>query len=825
MIIRCLKGQVALTSTIFLLWALPLGVTLNAAQPLPPDHPRFQITEEQPSPVIVHVGAVDQNILALEIEAQRTQRTAVQPYEPLPGDRTKVNKQDGLVKSVELIRGGKSVAYLAGKDRKHVWFFEKLIGNPLDTHKADDSATYVLSLSGDSRGYTPKAVYRKSKPVDIVNPARVFPKRHYVYLELPFRLNKGQSYTLRTPGLRLNEREIAFSFNPLTTRSEAIHVNHIGFRPSDTVKHAYLSIWLGNGGSHTYNSNLRFTLLDHTTSTPVFNGMLNKAWPADRPENMKRKQNHSATDVTLIDFSGFSSPGTYRIYVENIGCSYPFSIGQTIWKKPFLTAMKGFYHQRSGIPLGAPYSIFSRPRPYHPDDGLKVYASAVTLMETRNGLNLLRESNNFEALNKHATDQIVDNAWGGYFDAADWDRRIQHLAASRCHLELMELFPEYFANLDLNIPESGDVIPDMLDEALFNIAFYHRLQTLEGGIRGGIEAAEHPVRGETSWLESLKVMAYEPGPWSSYIYANVAARAAYILRLFDTERANILERSALRAWSWAQANVGRFEKRYGKSSQWRKIIDERNLAALEFCRLTGDQRWHDLFIEDSVLTSSNLDSSTLYGRGQHHAAFLYARLPDSLGESRLKKAAEKVLLEDAATALAFAQENAWNLVSSNPPSAVGTAWFSTPDLIPLMRAHYLTSKPVFYAGIVRGVSFSLGANPMNITYTTGVGHAWPRNAMVLDSRRTARAVPEGITVFGQVDYAYARMRKNGWHLGALDWYLVRKKVIYPDPFTWPVNESYFDIHHWPSACEFTPQGTMGSISYMWGYLAAQSTKL
>ncbi len=161
-------------------------------------------------------------------------------------------------------------------------------------------------------------------------------------------------------------------------------------------------------------------------------------------------------------------------------------------------------------------------------------------METRNGLNLLGESSNFEALNKNVTPVTVDNAWGGYFDAADWDRRIQHLASSRSHLELLELFPAYFTQLNLNIPESGDAIPDMLDEALFNIDCYRRLQTPAGGIRGGIEAAEHPVKGETSWLESLQVMAYAPGPWSSYFYANVAARAAYLLRPFDAERATVL---------------------------------------------------------------------------------------------------------------------------------------------------------------------------------------------------------------------------------------------------------------------------------------------
>ena len=691
------------------------------------------------------------------------------------------------MKSVELIRGGRAVAYLAGKDRRHAWFFEQAIGRPLDTDKAGDVTTYRLSVAGDSQVYAPRAVYRKSKPVDIVNPGRIFPKRHYIYLELPFDLEPRQSYTLRMPELRLNKEEIAFAFDPSRNRSEAIHVSHIGFRPSGPVKHAYLSVWLGDGGAHAYERGQRFTLLDHETGEPVFAGVVGEAWPAERPEKLKRRQNHSLTDVSIIDFSQFSRPGTYRVCVENIGCSYPFSIGQTIWEKPFLTAMKGFYHQRSGIPLGAPYSRFSRPRPYHPDDGVKVYASAVTLMETRNGLNLLGESSNFEALNRHVTDQIVDNAWGGYFDAADWDRRIQHLSSSRYHLELLELFGEHLSNLDLNIPESGDGVPDLLDEALFNIDCYRRLQTSDGGIRGGIEAADHPVRGETSWLESLKVMTYAPGPWSSYVYANVAARAARLLRPFDDKRASVLRQSALHAWSWAEVNVDRFEKQHGKHPRWRSVGDERNLAALEFYRLTGDPQWHALFMEDSVLAPSQLGGTAQFGRGQRHAVFLYARLPDHLGQARLQEAAARVLIENAAAALGFARENAWGLVA-----------------------------------MIRGVWFSVGANPMNMTYTTGVGHEWPRNAMVLDSRRTARAVPEGITVFGQVDYAYARERKNSWHMGALDWFLVRKKAIYPDPFAWPVNESYWDIHQWPSACEFTPQGTMGQVSYMWGYLAAQA---
>ena len=819
---RCSVRAVALSFLFLTPWT-----NTNADPPLPSGHPRLQITAGAPAPVILHVGAVDRDVLALEIEAQRTERSAVEPYQPMAGDEIKVNKQSGIVRSVQLIRNGVPVAYLVGKDRKHVWFFEKLVGDPLDTNRADDPATYTLTSPGTSQTIKPASVHRKSKPIDIVIPAMQLPMRHYIYLELPTNLENRRTYTLHMPALGLQKTNVTFTFDSLQTRSEAIHVSHVGYRPDDPIKRAYISIWLGDGGSHAFAPNLKFVLVDQKTNTTVFEGVVTDVWPAGRAEKMKRQQNHSLTDVGTIDFSSYCEPGSYRISVTGIGCSYPFTIGQRVWAKPFMVAMKGFYHQRSGIALRAPFTTFTRPRPYHPDDGLQVYASDVTLMETRDGLNFRGDSSNFESLNKNVTKETVANAWGGYFDAADWDRRIQHLGASRNHLELLELFPAYFAHLDLNIPESGNALPDMLDEALFNIDCYRRLQTAGGGIRGGIEAAEHPIRGETSWFDSLRVMTYAPGPWSSYYYANVAARAAYALRGLDAERAAELERSALRAWDWAEANVGRFEKTYGKNPRWSNIIDQRNLAALEFYRLTGDDKWHDRFVEDSVLTTlkpssaKNLSAKN-QGLRQQDAAFLYARLPHGLGEARLATAARNLILSDADRSLAFAEENAWGLASSNRNKATGTGWFSTPDLIPLMRAHYLTGKAKYKTAFVRGVLFSVGANPMNMTYTSGVGHEWPRNAMVLDSRRTARAVPKGITVFGQVDYADARARNNKWQLGALDWFLVRKKTIYPDPFTWPVNESYWDIHQWPAACEFTPQSTMGNVSYMWGYLAAQA---
>ena len=143
-----------------------------------------------------------------------------------------------------------------------------------------------------------------------------------------------------------------------------------------------------------------------------------------------------------------------------------------VWTKAFALSMKGFYNQRSGIALTAPYTDYIRPRGYHPDDGVKVYQSTCPLMYSGNGLNALGlDRNNFGCLTAGKTDQIVENAWGGYMDAGDWDRRIQHLEASRLHLELMELFPERFRAVSLNIPESGNGLPDSVERGSLQYRF------------------------------------------------------------------------------------------------------------------------------------------------------------------------------------------------------------------------------------------------------------------------------------------------------------------------------------------------------------------
>jgi endoglucanase len=67
-------------------------------------------------------------------------------------------------------------------------------------------------------------------------------------------------------------------------------------------------------------------------------------------------------------------------------------------------------------------------------------------------------------------------------DAGDWDRRSPHIRISYLQLELFQIFPAFFEANHLELPrnEMANGIPDIVDEALWNLDFHRRLQDTDG---------------------------------------------------------------------------------------------------------------------------------------------------------------------------------------------------------------------------------------------------------------------------------------------------------------------------------------------------------
>lgn len=763
-------------------------------------------------PAVSHTYTVKPEILALVINTGEVLYAQQVPYHPLIGDQVQGDqpKEDQWVK-----RGGQTIGALVGNARNLLYTFDRLTGPQLNTSWADQVNSYRISSIDDPtyrNGLTPKAVFRKTKPTDMARTAEWqfdWPLAHVLYLELPSALKVGNTYQIAFSGAEI--APVSFVYQPEQLQSEAVHVSQVGFRSDDPAKVAFLSCWMGNGGKVIYPESLAFWLIDEQSGQKVYASQIKLTKASDQPEDPLQR-NYNLTDVYQLDFSNFNQSGRYRVCVEGVGCSFAFAIEDNPWQAAFVTSARGFYHQRSGISLGPPYTSVVRPRPFHPDDGVIIYQSTTPLVKTGNGLNAEgTDPDNFTNLVKGKTDQPVLNVWGGYFDAGDWDRRIQHLEVSRLLLELVELFPPYFASVPLNIPESSNTLPDIVDEALWGIDFYRRLQTSEGGIRGGIESASHPRYGEASWQESLVVMAYAPDLWSSYIYAGVAARAAYWLESRLPEQARVYQESALKAMDYAEQA---YATSLAQGKTWpHPVRDERNLAALELFRLTGSDRWHQLFLETTVFTDPKQDMYQWESHQQRDAAFVYARLQHPAVNVAVQQNALSALLREADQQAQFSANTGFKWTKMHPyePIGWGTS-FGSPKAITLLRAHFLTGKETYLQAGLLVCQFSAGANPNNMTFTTGVGDRNPQHPLVIDQRVMGEPAPPGITVYGPLD-----MQKypNYW---AFDLF---KSVTFPAPDAWPTTEAYFDVYLLPPVTEFTVMQTMAPTAYAWGYLAAR----
>ena len=788
-------------------------------------------------------------------------------------------------------------------------------GERLAAETLFNSSNYAISSTSDQAFQVPVSltgadVYLKTRTTDVafLDKNRRFEadflewaQQYTVFIQLPdtAQLSVGDTYTIDfTDELETEIDDVEnFVYVPEQFVSEAIHIVQLGYDPDDP-KVGYLSAWLGQDAEGTeaptpdhFREGLRFWIVDATTGQRVEDDSVVRlttlALGASTDEDIRGGfQNYSRTDVYSLEFSDFDQPGSYYLEVEGVGRSFDFEIAEDTWERAFQVSMQGLYNQRSGTAIGGPYSETEYLRSFHPDDGVLVFPTdALTttvngqsvsvdelrLIDTSEGFDF-RATNFREAFrtytepfdldgNGTATDGELSpfivplaNAWGGYKDAGDWDRRIQHLGGTRRHLELLELFPDYFEAVDLNIPDTTDSfptieslnapnpsngLPDLLDESLWNLDFFRRLQNSDGGVRGGIESARAPRPGETSWEESRTIFAYAADPWSSYIFAGVAARAARILESYNPDLAAEYRDRALLAMTWAEEE---FSTDDTFNEVW-QIRDERNLASLELYLLTEDTVWHDLFLETTVFAGEQCGPGQLCNdtfenqqHNQREAAALYARAPQELTDSTARLNATNAILRAAENSIAV-QNGGPITIRGNPlnGTVAGTAFnqtkvntafaplspgqLATPQVDNLLHAYNLTGERRYLDAAVKGTHFSAGANPSNSVFTSGLVDAGlaqrdPINSFVIDARTTGQETPAGITAYGPLDSSFGFTQSQQALFG---------QETYPLPTQWPIYENYFDNYWNFQNTEFTIQQSIAPTAYAWGYLAASDS--
>lgn len=759
---------------------------------------------------VLHAGRVAPNILGITIIDGTLIRGSQKPYNAEAADEIKLPNSSYFPDNTpQLWRKGEFIGWLVD-NRKVLTTQERIIDHLSGTQWLNNPESYTISSADDTpfkAGIHPQKISRKSMPHRTINGVADRPEmkdavvHHTVYLHFDQSLKQDAEYEVSfvsdLPPLKLKISDLL--------ESEAIHASQIGFSPEDEAKVAFLSCWLGTGGDLKQSDKTPFSVIDQK-GKDVFRGLgvITKR-AQDNESTDENPRNLNQTDVVMFDFSEVKTPGEYRVVVPGIGSSYPILIAEDVWFNAFTHVMKYFYNQRSGLELKPPYTSFHRPRNLHPDDGVKVYHSTCSLLNSGNGLNAMgTDKNNFGNLVAGRTDIIVPNAWGGYADSGDWDRRIQHLQATRLHLDLLLEGGETFSNAKLTIPESGNGLPDILNEALWNLDFYRRLMTPEGGVRGGIEAEEHPKTGEGSWQESWDHFAYAPDAWCSYLFASTAARCAYFAERKYPEVADTYREAAIKSISWAEVEYARMiaNNEFGMMRHGiTEIINRsRNLASADMYRLTGDKVWHELFLK----TFESKDNESIW---------VYLHTDRERNQSRVEECRE-TLLQSAQNYLDEQEKTAFRWTRGKPGdenSAYG--FFSRAEgSETLIRAWQLTGESKYRRGAILSAQMALGANPNNLSYTTGLGRNPMHYALYLDAEVQGIDTPDGYIVNG----AYNPNSKNS--TGFNNQVQRVAPFFVPEYKSWPQTEFCVDsgqVHH---IDEHLPNQT-GRVAYLWGALA------
>lgn len=349
--------------------------------------------------------------------------------------------------------------------------------------------------------------------------------------------------------------------------SPFIVVDQFGYRPAAEKVAVVRNPQVGFDASSHFTPGATYAVVDaHGDNPTVFEGAP-VAW------NGGATDTSSGDQAWSFDFSSVTTPGDYYVLDESQNVrSDVFHISTDVYATVLEQAVRMLYYQRDGTAKPAMYAGTGwADTMEHPQD-----AQCVTWDTMSSPRDLL----------------------GGWFDAGDQNKYTNWGAVDAINLlRAYRENPSAFAD-DYGIPESGNGIPDVLDEAKWEIDWLLRMQGSDGGVLSivGHQGASPPSADTSPCL-------YGPETTSaSYSGAAVFAFASQIYAPFDATYSTQLETAAVNAWTWAQANPDVTFENSGKVGAGEQELDAayglpmRELeAALYLFEATGDTTYQQYF--------------------------------------------------------------------------------------------------------------------------------------------------------------------------------------------------------------------------------------
>ena len=339
----------------------------------------------------------------------------------------------------------------------------------------------------------------------------------------------------------------------------------------------------------------------------------------------------SVPEVWIGEFTAVVAPGRYRIVADNGLESYPFTIGDRVFDGAVRAVQRVFYFQRAFTAIVAPHA-----------EGPWVHPTDASLAPV--GV-------------RH-----------GWHDAGDFS--LYNMTAASSAFWLLEAYSDFTPDADdTNIPESGNGVPDLLDEVRWELEWLLTVATPEGAFRNSTCLEPYAAYGDNAPERSRPYVLGEAGTMATARAVGILAYASSIFARYDPAFAATLQDAAWRGWRYLEARPDEYSDgptcaAYRQDGDRRAGRAGRMFAAAGMLVATSEPQFREAF----AAYFDDIDGDPSAYRFNAYACLLYMRA--AAGDERrrvvisrrLRQLADDALADAASHPFAWAGRYIWGSI-------------------------------------------------------------------------------------------------------------------------------------------------------------------
>ena len=428
---------------------------------------------------------------------------------------------------------------------------------------------------------------------------------------------------------------------------------------------------------------------------------------------------YSSTTTRIADFSAFTIAGKYVLFVPGPGHSHSFSIQNNVNYAPGSASLKSYYYQRMSMPILPQYAGKWARKGGHPDKDVLIHSSAIS--------------------EKRPAGTVIASP-GGWYDAGDYNKYIVNSGITMgTLLSAYEDFPLYFDTLQTNIPETGNGLPDIINEILYNLRWMLTMQDLTDG--GVYHKCTNAVFDKMIMPADCNNKRYvvQKSTAATLDFAAVMAQASRIFSKFEKQLPGLSDsclQSAQHAWQWAVKNPGMLYDQdtmnklhqppvttgaYGDG----RLTDEWFWAACELLAATKEEKYiNDVRRYQPAIATipswNNVGMLGFYTLLRHkNALSKYQRLAIS--------SIQKQVIDFAASLISNGGNKAFRTImgQSKKDFIWGSNAVAMNQSVALIKAYLLTKDKRYINAALTNADYIMGRNATGFCFITGTGSRSP----------------------------------------------------------------------------------------------------